>query len=269
VIRSGEDIIAARSDVPPAAGTSRALAATTLALVVGGVLAARAGGLSFASLGTAAGLWLVVCALVHGHRAHHPHRRFGTANTVTTVRAAITTLLAAFALEAGDPSGALRGGAASAGWAWFVTGLAALALVLDGIDGALARASGLVSAFGARYDMEIDALLALVLALLVWRSGELGPWVLALGTLRYLFLAAAVPLPALRAPLFPSLRRKAVCVVQIAALCAIVSPLLEPPLSSAIGLAATLALALSFGRDVHWLLGRGRLRSGGDETLAR
>ena len=105
--------------------------------------------------------------------------------------------------------------------------------------------------------MEIDALLALVLALLIWRGGELGPWVLALGTMRYAFLAAAYRLPALRAPLFPSMRRKSVCVVQIAALCAIVSPPIAPPLSAWIGTGAALALVYSFGRDTLWLLRRG------------
>ena len=43
---------------------------------------------------------------------------------------------------------------------------------LDGVDGWLARRSGIASAFGARFDMEIDALLILVLAVLAWRSAR-------------------------------------------------------------------------------------------------
>jgi phosphatidylglycerophosphate synthase len=40
-------------------------------------------------------------------------------------------------------------------------------LALDGLDGWLARRFGLASAYGARFDMEVDGFLILVLALLV------------------------------------------------------------------------------------------------------
>ena len=46
---------------------------------------------------------------------------------------------------------------------------------LDGVDGWLARRRGMSSAFGARFDMEIDALLVQVLAILVWRYGKAAP----------------------------------------------------------------------------------------------
>jgi len=234
------------------------IALATVALVLAGLLLARAGAASPVALGAAALLWIGLCALVFRGREHHPFARFGAANAVTTARAAITVLLAALAVEADFPDGPLAGEAAAA-WAWFATCAALLALALDGIDGPLARAGGLDSAFGARYDMETDALLALVLAMLVWRSGELGAWVLALGTLRYAYLIAARALPALRRPLFPSVRRKTVCVIQIAALCAIVCPLVAPPLSTAIGLGATIALAVSFAVDMRWQLSGGTL----------
>ena len=246
-----EDSPAARPRAP--LDDARVIATATLVLGLAGALAARAGALAPASLGIAALAWIVVAALVLAGRRHHPHPRFGAANVVTTARAGLTVLLAAFAIEAGRADGVLAGPAADA-WTWIATGVAVFALVLDGIDGPLARADGTASAFGARYDMEVDALLALVLATLIWRTGELGPWVLALGTMRYAYLAAARLEPALRRPLYPSFRRKLVCVVQVGALCAIVSPAVAPPLSGAIGLAATLALALSFGVDVRWQL---------------
>ena len=62
--------------------------------------------------------------------------------------------------------------------------------------------------FGARFDLEIDAWLILVLALLVWQSGRVGPWVLAIGLMRYVFVLASWYLPALRGPLPPSRRRQ-------------------------------------------------------------
>jgi phosphatidylglycerophosphate synthase len=74
--------------------------------------------------------------------------------------------------------------------------LASVALVLDGVDGWVARRTGTVSAFGARFDMEVDAFLILVLSLYVARDA--GWWVLLIGAARYLFVAAGWALPWLR-----------------------------------------------------------------------
>jgi phosphatidylglycerophosphate synthase len=68
-------------------------------------------------------------------------------------------------------------------------------LVLDGVDGKLARASGEVSAFGAELDMETDALTVMVLSLLLW--GDVGPWVLVAGLWRYAYAFATTLWPAL------------------------------------------------------------------------
>ena len=62
----------------------------------------------------------------------------------------------------------------------------------------------MASAFGARFDMETDALLIQVLAILAWQYGKAGPWVLVSGLLRYLFVAAGWVWPWMREPLFPS-----------------------------------------------------------------
>ena len=48
----------------------------------------------------------------------------------------------------------------------------------------------MTSAFGARFDMEVDALLIQVLAVLAWQWDKAGPWVLMSGLLRYVFVAA-------------------------------------------------------------------------------
>ena len=69
-----------------------------------------------------------------------------------------------------------------------LVGLAVVALVLDGVDGWVARRTGTVSALGARFDMEVDAFLILVLS--VYVAGSVGPWVLAIGAARYAFWAA-------------------------------------------------------------------------------
>ena len=139
--------------------------------------------------------------------AHHPFARFGPANQTTTVRALLVALVAGFVGEPGLPSVA----ATAAGLTLAVTGL-------DGVDGWLARRSRMASDFGARFDMEVDALLVMVLSILAWQYGKAGPWVLASGLLRYGFLAAGWLRPWLARPLIPSRRRQAICVVQIAGL---------------------------------------------------
>ena len=73
-----------------------------------------------------------------------------------------------------------------------VTVLAALttvALILDAVDGKVARRTGTSTPLGARFDMEVDAFLILVLSVYVAMS--LGPWVLLIGVMRYAFVAAA------------------------------------------------------------------------------
>jgi phosphatidylglycerophosphate synthase len=130
--------------------------------------------------------------------------------------------------------------------AWSIVFIAIVAALLDGIDGWVARRTGTVTAFGTRFDMETDAALILVLAILVWQYGKAGPWVLLSGLLRYLFIAAGWLLPWMRAPLASSLRGKVICVVQIGALIVAIAPTIAPPTSSVVAAAALLALCYSF-----------------------
>ncbi len=136
---------------------------------------------------------------------------------------------------------------------WWIIGVMTLAMVLDGVDGQVARRTGTVTAFGARFDMELDSFLMLVLAALVWRSGRVGPWVLLLGLPRYLFVAAGWVWPWLRVPLPERVRRKAGCVTQGIALLVCLGPIVPPGLATGVA-ALTLALLVSsFAADVVWL----------------
>lgn len=159
------------------------------------------------------------------------------ANVVTAVR-----LVLALGLWLIGPAGG-----------WLLVGVAAAGATLDLVDGPLARKSGRVSAFGARFDMETDAFLIVTLSVLVWRIGHAGGWVMASGLLRYAFVAAGWRWPWMRADLPPSVRRQAVCVVQIVALIVALAPLVRPPLSSAIAALGLVILAWSFALDVAWL----------------
>jgi phosphatidylglycerophosphate synthase len=177
--------------------------------------------------------------------AHHSHARFGAANRVTLLRAGIAGLMLARAL---DP------GRLVPGERWLLAGIAALALGLDGIDGRAARRQGLASPFGAGFDMETDAFAILVLSLLVAKTAAVPFWVLAIGAMRYLHLAAGRVCVGLRRPPPPrrrsDRRRQTIAVVQSLALILALIPA-TPPAVAAIGCAAALALLVySFAADI-------------------
>ena len=170
----------------------------------------------------------------------YPHRVLGLCNLVTMMRLAMTTALIAPLVAA-----------SAAQWGVFI--VAALALVLDGVDGWLARRQHLVSQFGARFDMEVDAGLGLVLAANAMAGGNVGAVVLLLGLPRYVFVVAGRAMPWLAQPLPERIGRKWACVIQIAVLIAVQAPVIPAPLADAAIAVAALALCWSFGRDILWL----------------
>jgi phosphatidylglycerophosphate synthase len=129
--------------------------------------------------------------------------------------------------------------------------IAAVALALDAVDGQVARRTGTVSPLGARFDMEADAFLILVLSVLVAES--LGVWVLAIGAMRYAFVAASLPLRWLRSSLPTSIARKAVAALQGIALLVVAADVLPYVAGVVVAALALTALTWSFGRDVVWL----------------
>lgn len=174
----------------------------------------------------------------------HPHPRFGPANRVTLLRLAASSLLAGVVGEPlGQPDTIAR----------VIVAAATVTAVLDAADGPLARRSGQASDFGARFDMETDAWLTLVLCGLIVQFDKAGAWVLAAGLMRYAFVAAARLWPWLSGTLPPSLRRKAVCVAQITTLIVCLGPIVPHALSSALAAASLLVLAWSFAVDVRTL----------------
>jgi phosphatidylglycerophosphate synthase len=184
----------------------------------------------------AGALFSIVMLLALGHvRGHHPFAQFGPANQVTTVRAILVVLVASLIGEPGLPPVAATAATVGLG-----------ATVLDGMDGWLARQAGMASAFGARFDVEIDALLIQALAILAWRYGKVGPWVLLSGLMRYGFVAAGWLWPWMRRPLTPTLRGRIICIVQVAALVLAIVPAIPPPLSTGIAALGLAALSYSF-----------------------
>jgi phosphatidylglycerophosphate synthase len=121
------------------------------------------------------------------------------------------------------------------------------------VDGWLARRGGHVSDFGARFDMEVDGVLALVLALLAYAGGHAGALIVLLGVPLYLFRVAQIALPWLRGDLPPRFSRKLVCVVQIAVLIAVLVPPVSRPVADLLAAVAAAGLLWSFLVDIRWL----------------
>ena len=217
------------------------------------LVAAAAAAMLWAGLGA----WFVPRALAvfgigaacvwHGLQAHAPQTRFGAANGITLFRLGLVALLAAAAWE---PTFATPAGA------WAVVLLATAAASLDAVDGAVARRRHEATDFGARFDMETDALLVAVLCVAVWQLDKAGAWVLASGAMRYAFVLAAFAWPWLARPLPQSLRRKTVCVLQIVMLIVCLGPIVEPAAAKAIAGAGLALLVYSFAADIAWLLRR-------------
>jgi phosphatidylglycerophosphate synthase len=176
-----------------------------------------------------------------------PRPGLGPANRVTMVRTILTLSLAGLALH---PEGLGTLGR------WWVVVLGTVIMVMDGFDGWVARRTGTGTAFGARFDMETDAFLMLVLSVLVWAEARAGLWVLLIGGMRYLFVAASWVLPALNGSLFPSFRRKLVCVIQGIALLVALGPIIPGDMAVGVAAVALAMLTWSFGVDSAWLLKR-------------
>ncbi len=138
------------------AGFAGAIAIAELArgvLPVGGIYAVKAGA-----------IFSIVMIVALGFLPrHHPFARFGPANQITTMRAMLVALVAALIGEPRFPNVATSAAAATV-----------VVSALDGVDGWLARRHQIASSFGARFDMEIDALLILVLAILVTEFEKAG-----------------------------------------------------------------------------------------------
>ncbi|GAU68953.1 putative phosphatidyltransferase [Streptomyces sp. NBRC 110611] len=170
-------------------------------------------------------------------------RPLGPANRVTLARAGLVCGVAALAASAVAHRRTLT--------VLSMVVLASVALVMDAVDGRVARRTGSASAVGARFDMEVDAVLILVLSGYVAVSE--GAWVLAIGAMRYAFVGAARLLPWLRVPLPVSYARKAVAALQGIILVVVSAGVLPPVAATALLAVALAALVWSFGRDIGWL----------------
>ena len=182
---------------------------------------------------------IVMLLAIRYRTRRHPFMRFGPANQITAARAGLVVLVGSLIGEPGLTRVAATAAAVSS-----------IATLLDGLDGWLARRTGMVSAFGARFDAETDALLIQVSAILAWRYGKAGPWILLSGLMRYGFVAGGRLWPWMRQPLVPTFRGRMICILQTGALILAIMPAITPPLSAVIAAFGLAALGYSFLVDV-------------------
>jgi phosphatidylglycerophosphate synthase len=208
------------------------------------LLAALSAGLGLGPVGWLAGtvytlgLWVLLTAAVRRARA----TTLGPADLVTLARALLVGAVTALVTD-----GLWNGDTPVAP----LVVIATVALVLDAVDGQVARRSGTASALGARFDMEVDAFFILVLSFHV--AVLVGPWALAIGAMRYAFVAASWIAPWMRSALPTRYSAKAVAALQGIVLVVATSQVLPHLLAVTLVSTALALLVWSFGRDVTFL----------------
>lgn len=162
------------------------------------------------------------------------------ADRITLVRAGMGVALAL--LVVGGMVGLLPG------QSWWLVAVATPALLLDAVDGWVARRTGTQSARGARWDLRVDTAVLLVLS--VGAAWQVSAWALAIGLARYAFVLLSRWRPAWGGPLPPSRRRKVVGGIQGGVVTAVLSPVLPMTLAQLLLVTSLLLLLWSFAVDV-------------------
>ncbi|MGA5302721.1 CDP-alcohol phosphatidyltransferase family protein [Nucisporomicrobium flavum] len=223
----------ARSGRGPLAGVAaQVLIMAALAVTAGLSVAGWLAGLAYA---------VVLCSLLRSGMSRAGMRAMGPANAVTLGRATLVGAVTALVVTSFEHTVPLP----------VLVTLVGVALALDGVDGQVARRTGNVTSLGARFDMEVDSFLALVLS--VYVAGTVGWWALLIGAARYLFVAAAAVAPWILAALPPRFSRKVVAATQGVVLVVATAGLLPVALTRVVVAAALASLVWSFGKDIAWL----------------
>ena len=215
------------------------LAALDWAAHVGGAAAAISVGCALAGV-----------ALLSRGLAGQGRRDLGPADQVTVTRATLACAVTALTAQSLLGHAHLPGQepALGQGHSTMLVAIAGLALVLDAVDGWVARRTRTATPLGARMDMEVDAFLILVLS--VAASVVLGFWVLVIGVFRYAFLAATWVAPWLGGAVPPRWSRKAVAALQGIVLTMVTAHVLPRGVCVAAVVVALALLAWSFGTQV-------------------
>ncbi|HKC26641.1 MAG TPA: CDP-alcohol phosphatidyltransferase family protein [Jatrophihabitans sp.] len=222
-----------------------------IAAILGSLATAALLGIVAGTAGLGLGGWLVglvvgwaATALMAVARLRSEKPAIFPADWVTLTRALLSAGVAGLVADSMNRSVSITA----------IVTLATIALVLDAVDGPVARWTYTASPLGARFDGEVDALLILLLSIEVFQVyGTLASWVLVIGAARYLLLLGGWLVPWLATPLPPRYWRKVVAAAQGIALGVAVSGVVNP-FTSLLLVGVALALLIeSFGRDIIWL----------------
>ncbi len=177
-----------------------------------------------------------------------------------------TTLIRGWFMAA---AGGFVGSPWPTGWlGWLPAALYMFAVLLDGVDGYLARITNHTTKLGETLDISLDAWGAfLVIMLGVW-YGQLPIWYLPLGFSHELFMAGQRWLKRRGRPVYdltPSMERRAAAAAQMGFLSLVLWPIFAPPTTTIAAVALGGQLFLSFARD--WLVVSGAVNPAADAYL--
>jgi phosphatidylglycerophosphate synthase len=165
------------------------------------------------------------------------------ADRVTLARAALASGCAAMtALVVLGPAPARNG---------WLFGLTIPMLLLDALDGVVARRTGTVTDEGGGLDMQVDAGILAVLSAAV--ATELGWWVLLIGGMRYAYVVASWARPGLASPLARSRFRVVVAALQGVVLAGALAPFVPTDLAAVAVATALVLLTASFVAQIRAL----------------
>jgi CDP-diacylglycerol--glycerol-3-phosphate 3-phosphatidyltransferase len=245
-------------------------AAGVVALAATRAFGARTGGLWLATATPVLGyqLWFLARVLdrnrspdADGSSASAPAPTLGIANGVTLGRGWLYAGVAGFLLVVPP---------ADSAWRWLPVVWYGSGVVLDWIDGALARSVGRRSELGEKLDMAFDTVGFLVAPLVGVAWGQLPAWYLSISAARYLFKAGrgwrrARGLDVYDLP--PSRVRRPLAGVQMAFITAALVPVIPARVVFPAAAAVVTPSLVVFARD--YLVVSGRLGGGSESTVDR
>jgi CDP-diacylglycerol---glycerol-3-phosphate 3-phosphatidyltransferase len=141
------------------------------------------------------------------------------------------------------------------GWRGWLPGFIYMAAVLlDSIDGTLARLANQATRLGAQLDMFLDGLGMLAVTMLLVQYGQVPRWYVLIGLVRYIFLIGMWLRQRLGKPNYSmpaSSRRRGLAAIQMGFVAVLLWPLLRPPLTYVLAYIFGPPLLVSFLWD--WL----------------
>ena len=131
--------------------------------------------------------------------------------------------------------------------------LAIIALLLDGLDGFIARKYDQVSKFGELIDQEADNFLMFVMSISLYLNREIGLYVFLIPAYRYIFIISMAKYPWLKYTLPNSRLRKVGCVGTILIMIISQDPYITNDVTVFLVILSLIIITFSFSRDIIWL----------------